>query len=242
MENLNELLPGDRNSDIRINIMGLIDMFLQEQTGQSTDSSRDSMNLAPEVPQSRVHRSDMDIFQWPMATQDVKWPNISGPVEATGFPSSGRNSQFLPSPKKFRHYPSGTLLPSTKLPTIKIHVSVAGETFRTHDNFMKMLKLQMELCSAESSSVILVFCPVVSRVVTDMDAAMARVTEDKPVILVFMHHCHHPSHMTDIAVQPSRSNIVQVVHCAYHETKGLLRCQENDQAAAIVRSELNKYQ
>nr|XP_023649106.1 uncharacterized protein LOC111834253 [Paramormyrops kingsleyae] len=104
---------------------------------------------------------------------------------------------------------------------------------------MQKLKLQIDQnCSAESSDVILLFCPVVSRIGTDMEAAMARVTEDKPVILVFMHHCHNPSHMTNITVQPSRRNIEQVVHCAFHETKGLLECQENEQAVKAVRSTL----
>ncbi|XP_072559228.1 uncharacterized protein [Paramormyrops kingsleyae] len=122
--------------------------------------------------------------------------------------------------------------------SIPVHMLVSGETFRTHKTFMQKLNLQIELCSAESSSVILVFCPVVSRIGTDMEAAMARVTEDKPVILVFMHHCHHPSHMTNITVQPSRSNIVQVVHCAFHESRGLLECKENEEAVDKVLSAL----
>ncbi|XP_048841303.1 uncharacterized protein LOC125714602 [Brienomyrus brachyistius] len=124
---------------------------------------------------------------------------------------------------------------------IKVHMLVAGETFNVHKTFMKKLNLQMELCSAESSSVILVFCPVVSRIGTDMEAAMARDTDNKPVILVLMHHCHHPSHMTNITVQPCRSNIVQVVHCAFHVSKGLLRCRENEQAVAKVQAMLKKY-
>nr|XP_023661186.1 uncharacterized protein LOC111840501 isoform X2 [Paramormyrops kingsleyae] len=205
MKDLNKHLPGERNSQNRINILGLIDMYLKEQTRQSMDSGLAVMNLAPEVPQSRVHHSGRDLPQWLMATQDVSKPKITGPV-------------------------------------VKVHVLVAGETFCTHDTFMKKLKLQIKRCSAESCSIILVFCPVVSQIRTDMEAAMARVTEDKPVILVFMHHCHNPSHMTNITVQPSRSNTVQVVHCAYHETKGLLQCKENEQAVATVHSQLNKYQ
>nr|XP_023649105.1 uncharacterized protein LOC111834252 [Paramormyrops kingsleyae] len=130
------------------------------------------------------------------------------------------------------------LCPNT---SVKAHTLVAGETFNTHDTFIQKLKLQIKLCSAESSNVILLFCPVVSRIGTDMEAAMARVTENKPVILMFMHHCHDSSHMTNITVQPSRSNIVQVVHCAFHEYKGLLECQENEQAVKAVRSTLLRY-
>nr|XP_023649101.1 uncharacterized protein LOC111834249 isoform X2 [Paramormyrops kingsleyae]XP_023649102.1 uncharacterized protein LOC111834249 isoform X2 [Paramormyrops kingsleyae] len=124
---------------------------------------------------------------------------------------------------------------------VKVHVLVAGETFQTQDTFIQKLKLQIEPCSAESSSIILVFCPVVSRIGTDMEAAMARVTEDKPVILVFMHHCHDPSHMTNITVQPTESKIVLVVHSVFLENKGLLACEENNQAVVMVCSELKKY-
>ncbi|XP_048841302.1 uncharacterized protein LOC125714601 isoform X2 [Brienomyrus brachyistius] len=125
---------------------------------------------------------------------------------------------------------------------IPVHTLVAGETFNAHETFMQKLKLQMELCSAESSNVILLFCPVVSRIGTDMEAAMDRVTEDKPVILVFMHHCRSSSHMTNITVQPSSNKIVQIVHCAFHESQGLLECTENRQAVAEVRSKLLQYE
>nr|XP_023649104.1 uncharacterized protein LOC111834250 isoform X2 [Paramormyrops kingsleyae] len=124
-----------------------------------------------------------------------------------------------------------------------VHMLAAGETYQADNTFLQKLKLkqQIELCSAESCSVILLFCPVVSRIGTDMEAAMARVTEEKPVILVFMHHCHDPSQMTNIEVQPSRSNIVKAVHCAFHESQGLLECTENEEAVAEVHFMLLGY-
>ncbi|XP_023687407.2 uncharacterized protein [Paramormyrops kingsleyae] len=124
--------------------------------------------------------------------------------------------------------------------SVKLHMLVTGETFQTHETFMQKLKLQIELCSAERSNVILLFCPVVSRIGTDMEAAMARVTEDKPVILVFMHHCHDPSHMSNSTVHSS-SKIVKSVDCAFHESYGLLQCIQNEEAVAEVRSTLQTY-
>ncbi|XP_072559150.1 uncharacterized protein [Paramormyrops kingsleyae] len=126
--------------------------------------------------------------------------------------------------------------------SVQVHMLVAGETFQTHYTFMQKLKLKIELCSAESCNVILVFCPVVSRIGTDMEAAMNRVPDNKPVILVFMHHCRNSSHMTNITVQPSSSNIVKIVHCAFHEYDGLLLCQENEQAVTEVHSMLLSFQ
>ncbi|XP_072558580.1 uncharacterized protein [Paramormyrops kingsleyae] len=124
--------------------------------------------------------------------------------------------------------------------SVKVHMLATGETFQTHETFMQKLKLRIELCSAKSSNVILLFCPVVSRIGTDMEAAMARVTEDKPVILVFMHHCHDPSHMSNSTVHSS-SKIVKSVDCAFHESHGLLQCIQNEEAVAEVRSTLQTY-
>ncbi|XP_048841305.1 uncharacterized protein LOC125714605 [Brienomyrus brachyistius] len=130
---------------------------------------------------------------------------------------------------------------SSSSASVKVHMQVAGETFQAHETFIQKLSLQIELCSEESCSVILVFCTVASRIGTDMEAAMAKVTEDKPVILVFMHHCHDPSHMTNVTVEPCSSKIVQTVQCAFHESQGLLECTKNGQAVAEVRFKLLQY-
>ncbi|XP_072559145.1 uncharacterized protein [Paramormyrops kingsleyae] len=190
------------------------------------DSGGSCGGLAPEILQPNIDHSNMDMEEKPMAAQDGKRPQKRLSGENSVCPSSG-----VPTNPKKVNYAS----------SLKVHVLVAGETSQAHETFIQKLKLQIERCSAESSSVILVFCPVVSQIKTDMEAAMARVTENKPVILMFMHRCHDSSHMTNITVQPSRSNIVQVVHCAFHETKGLLQCQENKQAVKAVRSALLRY-
>ncbi|XP_048841292.1 uncharacterized protein LOC125714596 [Brienomyrus brachyistius] len=222
------------------------------------DSGGSSGGHALEVLQSNVDPTNMDMEKKLMAAQDGKRPNITNEVELprkdidpAGEERDLHQRVFVPA-LEHSTGPSGenSACPSSGVPTnpkkincassLKIHVLVAGEMFQAHETFIQNLKLQMELCSAESSNVILLFCPVVSQIGTDMDAAMDRVTEDKPVILVFMHHCHDPSHMTNITVQPSRSNM-QIIHCAYHEIKGLMECQENEQAVKAVWSALLRY-
>ncbi|XP_072558579.1 uncharacterized protein [Paramormyrops kingsleyae] len=202
--------------------------------------------------------TELDMEQEPMATQNASMPNIASDSEhfKEGNKSAGEESEadgfvLVPRMGHFTGPTEGTSFlsktgrffskPNWNISSVKVHMLVAGETFQTHETFIQKLKLQIEPCSAESSNVILVFCPVVSCIGTNMEAAMARVTEDKPVILVFMHHCHNPSHMTNITVQPTRSNIVRVVHCAFHEMKGLLQCQENEQAVADVQVMLMKH-
>ncbi|XP_048841297.1 uncharacterized protein LOC125714599 isoform X2 [Brienomyrus brachyistius] len=177
-ENLNKLLPGDHNVQVQSHIMGLIKVFLQKQTGQSTDSSPDAMSLAPEILQSNGLCTESDKKQQHLTTLDTSKPNNT-------------NNSQLPG--------KGT--------------DPAGE-------------------ESESDP---------RTTVPAADHSSGASGEYKPVILVFIHHCHNPSHMTDITVQPSRGNILQVVHCAFHETKGLLRCQENDQAVADVQAMLMKH-
>ncbi|XP_072558577.1 uncharacterized protein [Paramormyrops kingsleyae] len=217
-------------------------------------STGPSGGQAPEVLESNVDHSNLDMEEKPMAAQEGKRPNITNDSELlrTGTDPAGEegesDNRMNVSTMEYSTGPSGVISRLHKnLKTlrnyslVKVHVLVAGETFQAHETFIQKLKLQIEQHSVESSNVILVFCPVVSRIGTDMEAAMARVTGNKPVILVFMHHCHHPSHMTNITVQPSRSNIVQAVHCAFHETTGLLECQENEQAVKAVHSQLLRY-
>nr|XP_023649114.1 uncharacterized protein LOC111834260 [Paramormyrops kingsleyae] len=231
MEDLNKLLPEERNFQVRRNIMGLINAFLQQekQVRQSMNSSPDDVmtnffgflagDASPGRHMVQTHTPEMVIY--------LLQPGVTSRFEVLQFKVLYTNLDKNVEPNITKE--------------MKVHVLIAGETFGTHGTFIQKLKLRTKRCSAESSSVILVFCPVVSRIGTDMEAAMARVTVNKPVILVFMHHCHSPSHMTNITVQPSRSNIVQIVHCAFHETNGLLECQENEQAVKAVRSALLRY-
>uniref|UniRef100_A0AAV2KB24 SAM domain-containing protein n=1 Tax=Knipowitschia caucasica TaxID=637954 RepID=A0AAV2KB24_KNICA len=61
--------------------------------------------------------------------------------------------------------------------------------------------LQLQKTNDEDCQVIIVFCPVVSRAGTDVEAALREVCGDKPIILVAMHHMHSPS-----GLPPPRTN------------------------------------
>nr|XP_023649110.1 uncharacterized protein LOC111834255 isoform X2 [Paramormyrops kingsleyae] len=228
---------------------------MEHSTGSSGDLIILCEDHAPEVLQSNVDHTNVDMEEKPMAAQDGKRSNITSDSEVPrndtnpAGEESESDQKMIVSPMDHSTGSFGGLeqkpiaakdgkRPHKSSKKVKVHVLVTGEIFNTHETFMQKLKLRIELCSAESSNIILVFCPVVSHIRTDMEAAMARVTEDKPVILVFMHYCNNPSHITNIIVQPSRSNIVQVIHCAFHETIGLLECQENEQAVNTVQSAL----
>ncbi|CAJ1078518.1 uncharacterized protein LOC109989371 [Xyrichtys novacula] len=88
--------------------------------------------------------------------------------------------------------------------------------------------------------IIILFCPIVSRVGTDVDAAMRTIPGDKPVILVLMHHTRDADYSVDKYKNWSKEkkSVVLAVHVLHHETKGLLKCARNDDAVKQIRKEL----
>uniref|UniRef100_A0A096LTP9 Uncharacterized protein n=2 Tax=Poecilia formosa TaxID=48698 RepID=A0A096LTP9_POEFO len=93
--------------------------------------------------------------------------------------------------------------------------------------------------SPEESSVVIVFCPITSRVGSDVESAMTnpKVSSlDKPVILVLMHHTRDPDYSTaGTKWSEVYKNVKLDVHVLFHETlPGLLNCQQNDQAIEAI--------
>ncbi|XP_008401791.1 uncharacterized protein LOC103461251 [Poecilia reticulata] len=100
--------------------------------------------------------------------------------------------------------------------------------------------------SPEESSVIIVFCPITSRVGSDVESAMTNPqvsSLNKPVILVLMHHTRDPDYSTaGTKWSEVYDNVKLEVHILFHETKpGLLTCQQNSQAIEAIDQKLNEY-
>lgn len=124
--------------------------------------------------------------------------------------------------------------------------------------------------SNKGHQVTLLFRPIVSRVASDAEAAMSEIngkrndgtgiwcgflrlrfkilssscplesTDDKPVILVLMHHNLEPT--SSLRSWNDHPNVVLQVHVFFHETKsGLLTCKENSFAISAVRNKLLEY-
>lgn len=65
-------------------------------------------------------------------------------------------------------------------------------------------------------------------------------TDDKPVILVLMHHLLEPT--SSVRSCTDHPNVVLQVHVFFHETKsGLLKCKENRIAISDTRNKLLEY-
>ncbi|XP_027140470.1 uncharacterized protein LOC104937737 isoform X9 [Larimichthys crocea] len=123
----------------------------------------------------------------------------------------------------------------------KFFVHLAGKTNNAHQDFVKEFKRinHTEVDSPESSDYILVFCPVVSRVGTDIGEALESTEKNnpggKPIILVVMHHTFDP----DRVIAESRrlvnnQNVKLTVDCLIYEGE-LLKCDRNDTAWSEVQ-------
>ncbi|XP_040921158.1 uncharacterized protein si:ch211-245h14.1 [Toxotes jaculatrix] len=141
------------------------------------------------------------------------------------------------------------LAPSNQEAQVKYQMIVSGKTFDAHLQLMEQVKGQYKgqdkvqfTESSQDCKIVIVFCPVVSRIGSDVEAAMTCVKDDKPVILVLMHHTRDPKCTTSRRTWTDGTHVVSQVNVFYHETKnGLLKCEQNDAAASEIRKELLKH-
>ncbi|CAB1340333.1 unnamed protein product, partial [Coregonus sp. 'balchen'] len=127
---------------------------------------------------------------------------------------------------------------------VKVHSQVCGKTLNTHLALMKQvdnLGLKREETSAEDCQVMMVFCPVTSRVGTDIEAAMSQVPGNRDAILVVMHHTYDQNFVTSRRSASHYKNIVEEVNVLFLDSVGLLHCKTNDEAVTLIHKALQKY-
>ncbi|XP_078146170.1 uncharacterized protein LOC144542780 [Centroberyx gerrardi] len=97
---------------------------------------------------------------------------------------------------------------------------VAGKTLGAHNDFIRKLKAigQTEEPSPPHCDYYLAFCPIVSRVGTDINEAMEKIPDDKQMILVVMHHTMNPENFVgDSRRHVNRPDVILTVDCVFHE-------------------------
>ncbi|XP_045576793.1 uncharacterized protein isoform X6 [Salmo salar] len=130
------------------------------------------------------------------------------------------------------------------LPAVKVYSQVCGKTLNTHVALMKQvddLGLKREETSVEDCQVIMVFCPVISCVGTDIEAAMSQVPGNRDAILVVMHHTFDNCFVTSQRSASHYKNVVEKVNVLFHDSVGLLQCKTNDNAVTRIHKALQKY-
>ncbi|KAJ8377776.1 hypothetical protein AAFF_G00253920 [Aldrovandia affinis] len=129
---------------------------------------------------------------------------------------------------------------------VKVYSVLAGDTKDTHKAFIKRIAVTGTVCIDECSA-ILVFCPVASRAGIDIDEALQKIPDGqagKMIILVVMHHTIDPNHHVP-KIRELRTRNDQpalIVDCLFHEKRGLLRCNCNDNAITCVQKKLKQTQ
>ncbi|XP_051517461.1 uncharacterized protein LOC127419774 isoform X2 [Myxocyprinus asiaticus] len=120
---------------------------------------------------------------------------------------------------------------------VKVFILLTGHTNNTHENFMANLKKQFkslrEVDTADKSDIVLVFCPIVSRAGTDIEAALKKLnnsTASKPAALVVLHHTFDPEKTVGESSRFVNREDILTVDCLFYEDTGLLQCLKNSEA------------
>ncbi|XP_078131593.1 uncharacterized protein LOC144533883 isoform X3 [Sander vitreus] len=112
----------------------------------------------------------------------------------------------------------------------KFYVHLAGNTNGAHHTLVENFKDvgQIEVEYPEESDYLLVFCPIASRVGTDISEAQNNMPGRKPAILVVMHHTFSAKHVVAPSMsQVNNPNVLLTVDCLFYECN-LLKCNRND--------------
>uniref|UniRef100_H3CF00 Uncharacterized protein n=1 Tax=Tetraodon nigroviridis TaxID=99883 RepID=H3CF00_TETNG len=115
----------------------------------------------------------------------------------------------------------------------------ASETKDAHEEWISFFKRlgQAEVDNPEDAEYFLLFCPVKSRIKTDIDEALEIIPEEKPVILVVMHHTFNPhTFIMESRLQVTRPDVRLTVDCLFYEGR-LLPCNTNN----IARNQIQNY-
>ncbi|KAL7834433.1 hypothetical protein SRHO_G00286800 [Serrasalmus rhombeus] len=131
--------------------------------------------------------------------------------------------------------------PPVKTKPVNIFSCVTGKTLGSHEDFVRILCKRrtalQEVLTVEECDVVLVFCPVVSRAGTDIEAALQElsgISATKPAVLVVLHHTFNQElTVTDSSRAVNREKTL-TVDCLFYEDEGLLQCIKNDEALCKV--------
>ncbi|XP_036420239.1 uncharacterized protein LOC118803833 [Colossoma macropomum] len=131
--------------------------------------------------------------------------------------------------------------PPVETKPLKIFSCVTGKTLGSHEDFVRSLCRQrptlQEVLTVEECDVVLVFCPVVSRAGTDIEAALQKLSDipaTEPAVLVVLHHTFDPECTVSDSSRAVDRQDTLTVDCLFHEDRGLLQCRKNDEALCKV--------
>ncbi|XP_014833923.1 PREDICTED: uncharacterized protein LOC106911626 [Poecilia mexicana] len=119
-------------------------------------------------------------------------------------------------------------------PVAKVQTITTGETFGADVDLMNQV---IQKDTSRDAQHIILFCPITSRVGSDVEAALEKVPYGRRIILVLMHHTRDADYSTaGIKWSECIENVVLDVHVLFHESvPGLLSCEQNHKAMSQIR-------
>ncbi|KAL6461353.1 hypothetical protein MHYP_G00294970 [Metynnis hypsauchen] len=127
---------------------------------------------------------------------------------------------------------------------VRAFVVICGKTLNSHQAFLDHLSRSKNFCTVTSvndSNVIIAFAPIVSRAGTDIEAALQEIQATSATHSVVLVVLHHTTEQNPVVPNSSRSvnrSDVFTVDCLFHEDRGFLSCQHNDEALKAVKEHL----
>ncbi|KAA0708404.1 hypothetical protein E1301_Tti005646 [Triplophysa tibetana] len=255
-EDLNELFPGVKNFQLRRKIMDLIINAAKESLPPGPETFANALkylmqhNNSGDAAVQDILRESLRAFREVDDQLKAAQASLKPYIEVlNGLGEASVNKEHwgreaASHSRQHPHYDQTNSIPqstqSSIEPSVKVHSVVCGRTFGADQQILYQLK-GIKLTDMTDCQLILVFCPVASRVGTDIEEALKGIPGNKPTVLIVMHHTHNPHHVGPSSTSFGR-NIVDYVHVLFHDTAGgLLKCLANDSAISRIQSVLKQH-
>ncbi|XP_078237677.1 uncharacterized protein LOC110070704 isoform X2 [Pogona vitticeps] len=143
--------------------------------------------------------------------------------------------------------------PSTGVRTLEkdfhVQVQTTGKTYGYDGQFLQDVSmllsrqgvsLKVKGLTENSKHLLLVFCPIASRMGTDIENALERLSSERKVLLVVMHYVQkdNPGTSVDAKHRVPHPAVVRTVHTRFTLKDGFYPCEMNERAVADVAAAL----
>ncbi|XP_058238266.1 uncharacterized protein LOC131347854 isoform X2 [Hemibagrus wyckioides] len=114
----------------------------------------------------------------------------------------------------------------------RFHIMAIGNDMNCHKNILSHLGISPKNkgISGDQSDVIIAFVPIVSRAGTDIQAALQKIPENRPVVFMVLHHTYDPDYVAPVSSRTIHRSNVFSVDLLFHEDQGVLKCKSNTEA------------
>uniref|UniRef100_A0ABM5FAF1 Uncharacterized protein n=1 Tax=Pogona vitticeps TaxID=103695 RepID=A0ABM5FAF1_9SAUR len=143
--------------------------------------------------------------------------------------------------------------PSTGIRTLEkdfhVQVQTTGKTYGYDGQFLQDVSmllsrqgvsLKVKGFTENSKHLLLVFCPIASRMGTDIENALERLSSERKVLLVVMHYVQKENSGTPVDAKHRMTHpaVVGTVHTRFTLQDGFYPCEMNERAVADVAAAL----